>query len=155
MSAPARTGAPRGRQQEKAKDGQGIRQLGDGWISGNIGQDPELRYTPTGRAVCKLTVAHTPRTKDDDTGKWVDGDTIWYGVDVWGDQGENIAECLQKGDRVIIGGEFRERTYETREGEKRTVQEITAREIGPSMLFLQVQVKRRRRSSGRQQETEG
>ena len=155
MGAPARTGNPQSRQKEQRKDDQQINLLGDGWISGALGSDPELRYTPGGRAVCKLSVAHTPREKNDETGKWEDGKTVWYGVDVWGQQGENAAESLQKGDRVIVCGEFRERTYETRDGDQRTVQEIIAREVGPSILFTEVTIKRRKRSSGRSAESEG
>lgn len=149
MSAPGRTGSPKSRQKDQAKDEQRIEQLGDGWVSGNLAADPELRYTPTGRAVANLRLAHTPREKNDDTGRWEDGETVWYGVDVWGDQGERVAECLRNGDRVLVGGQFRTRTYTTRDGEERTADEITAREIGPSLLFADVTVKRTRRSGGR------
>jgi len=155
MSAPGRTGNPKSRQQAQSKDDQQIKLLGDGWISGHVGQDPELKYTSTGRAVCNVSIAHTPRSKNEQTGKWEDGRTVWYRADVWGDQGENIAECIRKGDRVIVGGEFRERTYTNRDGEEVTVQEITARDIGPSLLFGQVTVKRRQRSRGHGTESEG
>ena len=145
MAAPSRTGNPRARQEAQRKDEQQVEQLGDGWIAGTLGADPELRYTPTGRAVCNLRVAYSPRIQDEQTGRWENGETTWYGVDVWGQQGENIAECLAKGDRVVLGGEFRRRTYTTRDGEERTVDEITARDIGPSLLFATASVKRTER----------
>lgn len=145
MGAPgARTGNPKSRQQAQQADQQ-IKPLGDGWVSGSLGADPELRYTPTGRAVCNLRLAHNPRYKNEETGRWENGDVIWYGVTVWGDQGENAAECLQKGDRILVGGDFQERTYETRDGDERTVLEVTARDIGPSLLFREAHIKRAQR----------
>ncbi len=148
MSVPARTGNPAARQKAQAEDQQDRKDLGDGWLSGNLTADPELRYTPTGRAVCNLRVAYTPRIKDDDTGKWGNGDTVFYDVTVWGQASENCAETLQKGDRVVAGGQWYERTWETKEGEQRTVTEMTARDIGPSLLFLGAVIKRTRRGKG-------
>ncbi len=145
MSVPARTGNPEARQQAQAKDQDDRKDLGDGWLSGNLATDPELRYTPTGRAVCKLRVAHTPRLKDPDNGKWYDGDTVFYNVAVWGYAGENCVETLQKGDRVVAGGQWYEHTWETLEGEQRTATEMSARDIGPSLLFLTATIKRTRR----------
>ncbi len=145
MSVPARTGNPKARQRDQARDQDDRKDLGDGWLSGNLTTDPELRYTPTGRAVCNLRVAHTPRVKDDDTGKWGDGDTVFYNVTVWGQACENCAETLRKGDRVVVGGQWYERTWETTEGEQRTSVEMTARDIGPSLLFLAAVIKRTKR----------
>jgi len=109
--------------------------LGEGHISGNLTQDPELRFTPTGRAVAKLRVAYSQRAKDPATGQWHDGEPQFYDIDVWGKQGENCAEALQRGDRVVACGEWFRRHWETRDGEKRTSVSLTARDIGPSMLF--------------------
>lgn len=109
--------------------------LGEGHISGNLTHDPELRFTPTGRAVAKLRVAYSQRVKDPATGQWQDGEPQFYDIDVWGKQGENCAEALQRGDRIVAVGEWFRRHWETREGERRTSVSLTARDIGPSMLF--------------------
>jgi single-strand DNA-binding protein len=109
--------------------------LGEGHVSGNLTQDPELRFTPTGRAVAKLRVAYSQRVKDPATGIWQDGEPQFFDVDVWGKQGENCAEALQRGDRIVACGEWFRRHWETREGEKRTSVSLTARDIGPSLLF--------------------
>jgi single-strand DNA-binding protein len=146
MGVPAsRTGNPKSRQKGQ-QDDKPVRVIGEGQISGNLCEDPELRYTATGRAVAKLRVAYTPRTKNDETGRWEDGETEFYNCDVWGQQAENCAEHLQRGDRVVAIGEWRERDWETREGEKRTSTEMTVRDVGPSLLFRGANVVRTRRS---------
>lgn len=109
--------------------------LGEGHVSGNLTQDPDIRFTPTGRAVAKLRVAYSPRIKDPATNTWRDGEPTFYDVDVWGKQGENCAEALQRGDRIVACGEWFRRTWETREGERRTSVSLTARDVGPSLLF--------------------
>jgi single-strand DNA-binding protein len=109
--------------------------LGEGHVSGNLTQDPELRFTPTGRAVVKLRVAYSQRIKDSGSGQWRDGEPTFYDVDVWGKQGENCAEALQRGDRIVACGEWFRRTWQTRDGEPRQSVSLTARDIGPSLLF--------------------
>lgn len=120
--------------------------LGEGHISGNLTQDPDLRFTPTGRAVVKLRVAYAQRVKNPVTGEWQDGEPQFYDIDVWGKQGENCAEALQRGDRIVACGEWFRRHWETREGEKRTSVSLTARDIGPSLLFKLAAVARWQRS---------
>ncbi len=90
-------------------------------IVGNLVGDPELRYTPTGQAVATFRVASTPRFRDNTTGEWKDGDSLFLTCNVWRQAAENVAESLQRGMRVIVNGRLRQRSYETREGEKRTV----------------------------------
>lgn len=120
--------------------------MGEGHISGNLTADPELRFTPTGRAVAKLRVAYAPRIKDEATGQWVDGEAQYYDIDVWGRQGENCAEFLQRGDRIVAVGEWFRRNWQTREGENRASITLTARDIGPSMLFRAVSIRRNART---------
>lgn len=102
-------------------------------IIGNLTADPEIRYTPSGVAVAKFTVASTPRTFDKNTNEWKDGDSLFLGCNVWRQAAENAAESLQRGMRVIVHGRLRQRSYETKEGEKRTVYEIEVDEVGPSL----------------------
>ena len=99
-------------------------------IVGNLVGDPELRYTPTGQAVATFRVASTPRFRDNTTGEWKDGDSLFLSCNVWRQAAENVAESLQRGMRVIVSGRLRQRSYETREGEKRTVYEIDKRSEG-------------------------
>ena len=99
-------------------------------IVGNLVGDPELRYTPTGQAVATFRVASTPRFRDNTTGEWKDGDSLFLTCNVWRQAAENVAESLQRGMRVIVNGRLRQRSYETREGEKRTVYEIDKRSEG-------------------------
>src|SRR6516165_7458483 len=91
---------------------------------GNVVGDPELRYTPTDQAVAAFRVASTPRFRDNTTGEWKDGDSLFLSCNVWRQAAENVAESLQRGMRVIVSGRLRQRSYETREGEKRTVYEV-------------------------------
>jgi single-strand DNA-binding protein len=101
-------------------------------IAGNLGEDPELRHTPNGKANIRMRVAVTERRRDD-AGEWVDGDTSWHTVIAWGALAEHAAEALTKGARVIVHGRLAERAYETKDGDKRTTWELTADEIGQSL----------------------
>lgn len=135
MSVPiSPTGNPDAREQGRTSDPQ-TEDLGEGHIMGNLTQDPELRYTPSGRAVTKLRVAWTPRLKNQSTGNYYDGPTEFYDIDVWGDQGERCAEQLLKGDRVVATGTWTRRTWKDREDNERQSYSLTARDIGPSLLF--------------------
>ncbi len=102
-------------------------------IIGNLVDDPQLRYTPTGQAVANFRVASTPRFLDKSTNEWKDGDSLFLSCNVWRQAAENVAESLQRGMRVIVSGRLRQRSYETKEGEKRTVYEIEVDEVGPSL----------------------
>lgn len=116
--------------------------LGEGHIMGNLTQDPELRFTPTGRAVARLRLAYTPRAKNPETGRWADGETEFYDLQVWGKQGERCAEFLRRGDRVVAAGTYTRRTWQGRDGLDHQTVELTVKDIGPSMLFRGVQVNR-------------
>src|SRR3954464_2103740 len=98
-------------------------------VVGNLVDDPELRFTPSGAAVANFRIASTPRTYDKQANEWKDGDTLWLSCSVWRQQAENVAESLQKGMRVIVTGRLKSRQYETREGEKRTSMEIEVEEV--------------------------
>src|ERR671912_536817 len=117
-------------------------------LVGNLTADPELRFTPSGAAVANFTVASTPRTFDRNTNEWRDGDAMFLNCAVWRQAAENVAESLQRGMRVIVQGRLRARTWETREGEKRTSFEIDVEEIGPSLKFATAKVNRVSRSGG-------
>jgi len=117
-------------------------------IAGNLVDDPELRYTPTGQAVAKFRVASTPRYRDNASGEWKDGDSLFLTCNVWRQAAENVAESLQRGMRVIVTGRLRQRSYETREGEKRTVYEVEVDDVGPSMRNASAKVTKTNRSSG-------
>ncbi len=111
-------------------------------LIGNLTADPELRFTPSGAAVASFTVASTPRTFDRQANEWRDGDAMFLNCSVWRQAAENAAESLQKGMRVIVNGRLRSRSYETREGEKRTVFEVEVDEVGPSLKFATAKVAR-------------
>ena len=111
-------------------------------LVGNLTADPELRFTPSGAAVANFTVASTPRTFDRQTNEWRDGDAMFLSCAVWRQAAENVAESLQKGMRVIVQGRLKSRSYETREGEKRTVFEIDVDEIGPALKYATAKVAR-------------
>jgi len=119
-------------------------------IIGNLTRDPELRYTPSGVATASFTVASTPRFMDRTTNEWKDGDSLFLSCNVWRQAAENCAESLRKGMRVIVSGRLRQRSYETREGEKRTVYEIEVDEVGPSLRNASAKVTRAERSGAPQ-----
>jgi single-strand DNA-binding protein len=100
---------------------------------GNLVNDPELRFTPSGAAVAKFTVASTPRYLDKNTNEWKDGDSLFLNCQIWRQAAENVAESLTRGMRVIVSGRLKQRSYETKEGEKRTVFEVEVDEVGPSL----------------------
>jgi single-strand DNA-binding protein len=102
-------------------------------IAGNLVDDPELRFTPAGQPVAKFRVASTPRFRDNSTGEWKDGDSLFLTCNVWRQAAENVAESLHRGTRVIVSGRLRQRSYETKEGEKRTVYEVEVDDVGPSL----------------------
>lgn len=118
-------------------------------IVGNLTADPELRYTPAGLPVANFTIASTPRRFDSATREWVDGDALFMRCQVWRDGAENVAESLRKGTRVIAQGNLVQRSYETRDGDKRTVVELVVTDIGPSLRFATAEVTRAQRSSHR------
>ncbi len=117
-------------------------------VIGNLTDDPELRFTPSGAAVAKFRVASTPRTLDRASGEWKDGEPLFLACSVWRQAAENVAESLQRGSRVIVSGRLRQRSYETKEGEKRTVYELEVDEIGPSLRYATAKVQKMSRSSG-------
>jgi single-strand DNA-binding protein len=117
-------------------------------VVGNLVDDPELRFTPSGAAVANFRIASTPRTFDKQTNDWKDGDSLFLSCSVWRQAAENVAESLQRGMRVVVTGRLKSRTYETREGEKRTVFEIEVEEVGPSLKYATAKVTRTTRSGG-------
>src|SRR5580692_10309076 len=116
-------------------------------VVGNLTADPELRFTPSGAAVASFTVASTPRTLDRATNEWKDGDALFLRCSVWRQAAENVAESLTRGSRVIVQGRLRQRSYETREGEKRTVVEMEVDEVGPSLRYATAKINRTQRGS--------
>jgi single-strand DNA-binding protein len=117
-------------------------------IIGNLTADPELRFTPSGAAVANFTVASTPRTFDRNSNEWKDGETLFMRCSIWRDAAENVAESLQRGTRVIASGRLKSRSYETKEGEKRTVIEMDVDEIGPSLRSATAKVNKTQRGGG-------
>jgi single-strand DNA-binding protein len=117
-------------------------------VIGNLTDDPELRFTPSGAAVAKFRVASTPRFLDKTSGEWKDGEPLFLSCTVWRQVAENVAESLQRGARVIVSGRLRQRTYETKEGEKRTVIDLEVDEIGPSLRYATAKVQKMSRSGG-------
>ena len=115
-------------------------------VVGNLTDDPELRFTPSGAAVAKFRIASTPRTLDRQSGEWKDGEPLFLACNIWRDAAEHVAESLQRGARVIVQGRLRQRSYETREGEKRTVYELEVDEIGPSLRYATAKVQKMSRS---------
>lgn len=116
-------------------------------LVGNLVDDPELRFTPSGVAVAKFRIASTPRTYDRTTNAWKDGEGLFLTCNVWREMGEHAAETLQRGLRVIVQGRLRQRSYETKEGEKRTVYEVEVDEVGPSLRFAVARVNKATRST--------
>jgi single-strand DNA-binding protein len=117
-------------------------------VIGNITGDPELRFTPSGAAVANFTVASTPRQFDRQSNEWKDGETLFMRCSVWRDAAENVAESLQRGTRVIVSGRLKSRSYETKEGEKRTAIEIEVDEVGPSLRYATAKVNKTQRGGG-------
>jgi len=117
-------------------------------VIGNLTDDPELRFTPSGAAVANFTVASTPRTLNRQTQQWEDGETLFLRCSIWRQAAENVAESLTRGTRVIVQGRLKARSYETREGEKRTVTELEVDEIGPSLTWATAKVSRVSRQGG-------
>ena len=117
-------------------------------IAGNLVDDPELRFTPAGQPVARFRVASTPRFLDKNTNEWKDGDSLFLTCNVWRQAAENVAESLTRGMRVIVSGRLRQRSYETKEGEKRTVYEVEVDDVGPSLRNASAKVNRVARSGG-------
>jgi single-strand DNA-binding protein len=117
-------------------------------VIGNLTDDPELRFTQSGAAVAKFRIASTPRTLDKASGEWKDGEALFLACTVWRQVAENVAESLQRGARVIVSGRLRQRSYETKEGEKRTVIELEVDEIGPSLRYATAKVQKMSRTGG-------
>ncbi len=117
-------------------------------VIGNLTGDPELRFTPSGAAVANFTIASTPRTFDKQSNEWKDGDTLFLNCSIWRQAAENVAESLTKGTRVVAQGRLKSRSYETREGEKRTVMELDVDEVGPSLKYATAKVTKATRSGG-------
>ncbi len=117
-------------------------------VVGNLTADPELRFTPSGAAVANFTVASTPRTLDRQSGEWKDGDALFLRCNVWRQAAENAAESLTRGMRVVVQGRLRQRSFETREGEKRTVVEMEVDEVGPSLRYATAKVNKVSRQGG-------
>jgi single-strand DNA-binding protein len=116
-------------------------------VVGNLTADPELRFTPSGAAVASFTVASTPRTFDRQTNEWKDGEALFLRCSIWRQAAENVAESLQRGTRVVVSGRLKQRSFETREGEKRTVIEMDVDEIGPSLRYATAKVNKTQRGS--------
>ncbi|GAA2547206.1 single-stranded DNA-binding protein [Mycolicibacterium diernhoferi] len=117
-------------------------------VIGNLTADPELRFTPSGAAVANFTVASTPRTFDRQTNEWKDGEALFLRCNIWREAAENVAESLTRGSRVIVSGRLKQRSFETREGEKRTVVELEVDEIGPSLRYATAKVNKASRGGG-------
>jgi len=117
-------------------------------VVGNLTADPELRFTPSGAAVANFTVASTPRTLDKGTNEWKDGEALFLRCNVWRQAAENVAESLTRGARVVVTGRLKQRSFETREGEKRTVVELEVDEVGPSLRYATAKVNKTARGGG-------
>jgi single-strand DNA-binding protein len=117
-------------------------------VVGNLTADPELRFTPSGAAVANFTVASTPRIYDRQSGEWKDGEALFLRCNIWREAAENVAESLTRGSRVIVTGRLKQRSFETREGEKRTVMEVEVDEIGPSLRYATAKVNKASRGGG-------
>ncbi|MGH3622573.1 MAG: single-stranded DNA-binding protein [Sciscionella sp.] len=116
-------------------------------VVGNLTADPELRFTPSGAAVANFTVASTPRTFDRNSGEWKDGEALFLRCNIWRQAAENVAETLTRGMRVVVQGRLRQRSFETKEGENRTVVELEADEVGPSLRYATAKVNKVSRGS--------
>jgi single-strand DNA-binding protein len=114
-------------------------------VVGNLTADPELRFTPSGVAVASFTIASTPRTFDRNTNEWKDGEALFLRCSIWRQAAENVAESLQRGTRVLVTGRLKSRSYDTKEGEKRTVMELEVDEVGPSLRYATAKVNKTQR----------
>jgi single-strand DNA-binding protein len=117
-------------------------------VVGNLTSDPELRFTPSGAAVANFTVASTPRTFDKNSNEWKDGEALFLRCSVWRQAAENVAESLTRGSAVIVQGRLKQRSYETKEGEKRTVYELDVEEVGASLKFATAKITKASRGGG-------
>jgi single-strand DNA-binding protein len=117
-------------------------------VVGNLTSDPELRFTPSGAAVANFTVASTPRIFDRQSSEWKDGEALFLRCSIWREAAENVAESLTRGSRVIVTGRLKQRSFETKEGEKRTVMEVEVEEIGPSLRYATAKVNKASRGGG-------
>ena len=117
-------------------------------VVGNLTNDPELRFTPSGAAVASFTVASSSRVLDKTTNEWKDGETVFMRCSVWRQYAENVAESLTKGTRVIVSGRLKQRSYETREGEKRQVMELEVEDVGPALRYATAKVTRTQSQGG-------
>lgn len=117
-------------------------------VVGNLTSDPELRFTPSGAAVASFTVASTPRMLDKSTNEWKDGDPLFLRCSIWRQAAENVAESLTRGMRVVVQGRLKQRSFETKEGEKRTVVELDVEEVGPSLKYATAKVNKTSRGGG-------
>ena len=117
-------------------------------VVGNLTADPELRFTPAGAAVANFTVASTPRTFDRQSNEWKDGEALFLRCSIWREAAENVAESLTRGARVVVTGRLKQRSFETKEGEKRTVMEVEVDEIGPSLKYATAKVNKAGRGGG-------
>jgi single-strand DNA-binding protein len=117
-------------------------------IIGNLVADPELRFTSSGQPVAQFRVASTPRVRDQATNEWKDGESLFLTCSVWRQAAENVAESLQRGMRVIVSGRLKQRSYDTKEGERRTVYEVEVEEVGPSLRNASAKVNRAARTGG-------
>ena len=115
-------------------------------ISGNLVSDPEMRYTPQGQPVVRFRIASTPRYRDNATGEWKDGESLFLTCNAWRQMAENISETLEKGMRAIVYGRLRQRSYEAKAGEKRTVYEVDVDDVGPSLRAASAKVNRATRT---------
>lgn len=134
MPAPQR--APQQRDQRKEEKRTTYEDVSDGYVSGNLTRDPELRFTPAGAAVATLRVAETAREQDQETGQWHDGKTEFYDVVAWSAMASNAAEDLLKGDRIVAVGRWQKQSWQDDQGEQRSKLVLVARDLGPSMLFV-------------------
>ncbi len=117
-------------------------------LVGNLTNDPELRFTPSGQAVASFTVASSTRVQDKQSGEWRDGDTTFLRCNIWRQYAENVAESLQRGMRVVVSGRLKQRSYETKEGEKRTVYEVEVDDVGPALRYATAKVTKVTRQGG-------
>lgn len=143
MPAPPNQPKPAAKRQQERKNT--YEDVGPGFVSGNLTRPPELRYTPEGRAVVTLRIAETERQRDEDTGEWKDGETQFWDVIIWGDQGEHAAEDLDKGDRIAAVGSWQKQNWTDQEDQPRSKTVLVARDVGPSLLFRHVKVIRDRK----------